>query len=156
MHIVIRPADNFSQIETRRESGFSTPNLHSISQNIKRFINFLHVRFVRAQRDSSAKSMSRTFWHAKCTFFLLTRHSESRHPHLKKVGSLAFFGRAVALPLTRLTMVGRSCRVETPLFLRGVPKKPLLKGCHLTLSNTLRYFKGLGGTAFSCRMPPPA
>ena len=156
MHIVIRPADNFSQIETRRESGFSTPNLHSISQNIKRFINFLHVRFVRAQRDSSAKSMSRTFWHAKCIFVLLTRHSESRHPHLKKVGSLAFFGRAVALPLTRLTMVGRSCRVETPLFLRGVPKKPLLKGCHLTLSNTLRYFKGLGGTAFSCRMPPPA
>ena len=135
---------------------FFTSNLHLISSTTKRLIHFLHARTVRAKKDSSEKYMSRTIWHAKCNLLLLTRHSESRHPHLKKVGSLAFFGRAVALPLTRLTMVGRSCRVETPLFLRGVPKKPLLKGCHLTLSNTLRYFKGLGGTAFSCRMPPPA
>ena len=79
------------------------------------------------------------FWHGKCTSYSPTRHSESRQPHLKKVGSSAFFGRAVALPLTRLTVVGRSCQVEALLFLmRGVSGKPLIQGCHLTLSYPLR------------------
>ncbi len=41
--------------------------------------------------------------------------SEFRH-HTLKSGVFDFFGRAVALPLTRSILVGRSYRVETPLF----------------------------------------
>jgi len=62
---------------------------------------------------------------ANATAVFPTRNSGPRHPHHEKVGSLTFFGRAVALPLIRSTLAGRSCRVETPLFL-------LLPG-HLTL-----------------------
>ena len=123
LHVVIRPANIFSQIETRGEVPFFNSKLHLISPTTKRLIHFLHAHTVRAKKDSSEKYMSRRIWHAKCNFLFLTRHSESRHPHLKKVGSLAFFGRAVALPLTRLTMVGRSCRVETPLFFCAVSQR---------------------------------
>ncbi|NDH93044.1 MAG: hypothetical protein EBZ13_00560 [Planctomycetia bacterium] len=56
----------------------------------------------------------------------LTGISGSCHPHHEKVGSSTSFGRAVALPLIRLTMAGRSCRVETPLFFVLAP--PLATG----------------------------
>ena len=55
------------------------------------------------------------FWHSKCYLNTWRDFSESRH-HTLKSGVFDFFGRAVALPLTRSTLVGRSYRVETPLF----------------------------------------
>ena len=43
-----------------------------------------------------------------------------------KVGPLASFGRAVALPLTRTSMAGCSCRVKGPTFFSSVfqPRSP--------------------------------
>ena len=55
------------------------------------------------------------FWHSKCTLTSWRDFSEFRH-HTLKSGVFDFFGRAVALPLIRSTLVGRSYRVETPLF----------------------------------------
>ena len=48
-------------------------------------------------------------------YLVLAGFSESRH-HTLKSGVFDFFGRAVALPLTRSTLVGRSYQVEIPLF----------------------------------------
>ncbi len=139
LHIVFRLVDSFSQIETGWRAGCSTsgtPFNFSQYTGLQQLSTPQHYPCTEA---FIGKKKSKTFWHGKCNLLLSTSHSEARHPHLKKVGSSAFFGRAVALPLTRLTVVGRSCRVGIPLFLlRGVSRKPLVKGSHLTLSYSLR------------------